>query len=290
MLLSKGDKNMENATLLSVYNELIAKLRGLSFIESLTLIGEPVKKRSVDKIMDIDIVIIVKEPMAQKYYDKIKEVCERVCAKYTNPSIDVIYSTAVGPMKPKSFKGQEIFLHCLVHTAESYKNSPLHLVKLSWQKYKPISGTHLKKIQSYNGITKDMLLNSALGINHLIELVSKDQSSYLDWEKGKGCMQHKIFPLQFKHDDEKADLYMYAVLRCASNMLRLHTGDNKVEIGKKMTNMFIKNFPEIKSNEFPQQIVNEKSLLRNKRYAGDIFKLKEKTLDFLNELKHKLEA
>ncbi len=279
-------ENKMEKVLLSAYKKLISKLKELDFIESISLIGKHIGKRTMDKVMDIDVIIIVKIPMTSDKYNRIENIFKNVCKKYTNPKTDVLYAIADGPMKPKSFKENEIFLHCILHTKESYRKMPLLLCKNSWQQFNPVTGKPLKKLQSFEGVTKKMLLNSALGVNHLIELVSKDSSGYIGWKKDKnGIMKWKLFPLKFKHDEEKAELYIYAVLRCASNALRYLTKDNSIGIDGKMAGKFKTKFKDLKYEELPSILVSDKKLLRNKKYKGNIKVLKKQTLAFLKELK-----
>ena len=276
--------------LFDAYNELISQLKALDFMDSITLIGEPVDKRVLDKVMDIDIIQIVSFPMTIEKYNKIKEIYEEICKKYTTPEIDVIHAIACGPMKPKSFKEYEIFFHCLLFTEESYKELPMNTAKLSWQYHKPIKGKHLKSLQFFEAVTKDLLMNDVLGINNLIKLVSEDSSAYIGWEtESENKMKWSVYPLKFEHADEKADLYIYAVLRCASNALRFITKDNSFGIGHKMAQTFAERFPELKSKNLPLDLVEGKKDLRNRRYHDDVCELKKQTLDFLNELKNHVE-
>ena len=281
---------MEKQRLLEAYGELIYGLRKLDFIVSLTLIGKDLKDRVFEHIMDIDIVIITKDPMKVDNYKKIEDVFSNVCKKYKTEEADFIYAIAEGPMKPYSPKNEEIFFHCLLHTIKSYKEGPFLLVKNSWQQFKPIFGIPLKEIQSFSGVTKDMLVNSLLGINHLIELVSNDSSAYIGWEEsGNGFMKPKIFPLHFKINSEKADLYIYSALRCASNWLRYTTKDNSIGIDGNMASLFKIKFPNNRFKEFPNKLLHDKKILRNKLDISDIYSLKDNCLNFLHAVKQVIE-
>ncbi len=275
----------------SSYREEIYSLEKIESLASLTLIGKPLEKRELKKIIDVDILIILNDPMTVEKYDKIKEITEKICKKYTTAEIDVLYAIADGPMKPKSFKKQEIFFHIILHTLSSYKLMPLLLCKNSWQQFEPLKGKAVKEIQSFEGVSKDMLLNSTLGISSLIELVEKDSSGYIGWEKQKNSriMKWKLFPLKFEYPEEKADLYIYAVLRCASNAIRYLTRDNTVDIGFEMAELFKEMFANLKNKNLPAELLKHKHLLRNKIYSKDIHELKSKTLEFLNELKEYIE-
>src|SRR3989344_8168573 len=267
---------MEKQNMIKAYEELIDNLKRCNFIVSLTLIGKGLEDRVFENIMDIDIVIIMKDPMRTGYYNLIKNIFYGVCEKYKSDDADFLFAIASGPMKPFSSKRFEIFFHCLLDSVKTYRESPLLLVKNSWQQFNPIFGIPLKEIQSFSGVTKDMLVNSLLGINHLIELVSNDSSAYIGWEEsGNGFMKPRIFPLHFKINSEKADLYIYSALRCASNWLRYTTKDNSIGIDGNMASLFKIKFPNNRFKEFPNKLLHDKKILRNKLDISDISSLKD---------------
>ena len=116
-------------------------LTKLGFVESATLIGKPVTERRIERINDLDNVIIVNGPMTDKKLNAIKRLFENL-RNETKNNVDVQYAIADGPMKPPSDKEHEIFYHVILHTSETYKKSPLLLVENSWQYEKPYLGSH----------------------------------------------------------------------------------------------------------------------------------------------------
>src|SRR3989344_58206 len=80
--------------LISLYKILIGNLKRQDFIESITLIGDPVEKGELDKIVDVDIVIIVKKPMSIEKYNKIENIYESICKEFTTSKLDVLYTIA----------------------------------------------------------------------------------------------------------------------------------------------------------------------------------------------------
>ena len=275
----------------SSYMDVVSGLRRLKFIESVTLIGKLIGKRENTKVMDIDLVIITRHPMKYGMYNQIDNLFSSVCKKYTDNRIDVIYVIADGPMKPTPSKTRSILLHGILHTRESYVKMPLQLCKNSWQQFRPVKGKPLRSYQSFEGVSKRMLLDSALGINHLIKLVSKDQSGYIGWTPGRNhIMKWRMRPLKFKHRDEKADFYIYSVLRAASNTMRYMTGDNRIGIGEKMAEIFSLRLPGMKLSGLPSELIKEKKRLRNKKYCKNENLLKKQAMEFPAELKRCIES
>lgn len=241
-------------------------LKELYWIESATLIGRPISERWIERINDLDNVIIVRDKMTEDRYHALEALLENL-KNGASKDVDVMYAIADGPMKPPSEKENEVFFHIILHTEETYKKSPLLLVENSWQYENPYLGKpvhEIRRIQS--GVTKDMLLHGALGIEHLTELVKKNESAYLGWEKTEsGVMQMKIYPITFKEIDEQLELYFYSILRCASNTLRLITKNNKIGIGQDMCDLFKKTCRDFKYNRLPQEVHTDKRLLRNRQ-------------------------
>ncbi|RLE38759.1 hypothetical protein DRJ17_03095 [Candidatus Woesearchaeota archaeon] len=206
---------------IAVKNMALQELQKLNYVQSVTLIGkEPDRDRIIESVNDLDTIIIVEGDMTKEKYNKIEEIYMKT-TELSTPDVDVSYSIKDGPFKPVSEKEKEVFSHVILHTEESYCRSPLMLVKNSWQYEMPYFGKPVAEIQSVKGVDEDMLINGALGLNHLIGLVKNDESAYLDWEDtDSGIMRSNIFPLKFIEANERLEFYFYSILRCASNTLR----------------------------------------------------------------------
>ena len=134
-----------------------------------------------------------------------------------------------------------------------------------------------------------------MGIRHLRELVQTDSSTYLGWEeKENGLMQMKQYPLHFTKPDEKLELYLYSILRSASNTLRYLNQDSKeIHICANDCQRFQQEFPDFSLKQLPLEAFKTKRDLRNRKLILTEMtynKYQSRTLSFLNELEEYLIA
>lgn len=268
------------------------ELSNLPFILSGTLIGPPVQNRTLEKVNDFDYVIIVEDNMTPKRYQDIETIFKNL-ERYSDENTDFMFAIADGPMKPFSKKEYEAFFHILLHTEETYRNNPLLLVANSLQYQKPFLGKSLKDIKSIPGINLSMLLDSPLGIKHLQELVQTDSSAYLGWEeKENRLMEINLYPIKFTKQDEQLELYLYSILRSASNTLRYKNQDSqKINISINDCKKFQKEFPNFPLNQLPLEAFKTKRKLRNRKLilTERVCKgYQSRTIDFLNKLEEYL--
>jgi hypothetical protein len=280
------EKDRAEDTALSVQGELKKKLDGLEFIESATLIGLPIGEgRWLEKVNDYDNVIIVDSMTPEKY-----QILDNIFTELRNMSsngIDVLYTIADGPMKPKTELPWEIFGHYIVHDKSSYRESPLVLVENSWQYEEPFLGTPLSELRKIPGVDKAMLLDTPMGIRHLREGVVNNEGGYLGWEETDGEMQMTMNSLKFDSPEERLELYFYSILRCASNTLRLITGDNRIGIGPEMYTQFEKTCHDFDMSNLPRDVYSLKRDLRQRKLIltdSFVSSYQLKTIDFLTSL------
>ncbi|RJQ16876.1 hypothetical protein C4573_02330 [Candidatus Woesearchaeota archaeon] len=279
---------------LQVQKQLQQRLQELDFIVSATLIGEPVETRVLEKINDLDNVVIVQGPMTKDKYATLQSILEELKHNQTQET-DVLYAIADGPFKPASEKENEIFIHFILHTEESYKRSPLLLVKRSWQDAMPYLGKPLGDIQKIPDVDNVELLYGELGIANLRNLVDMNRGCYLGWKtiQNSSIMRNTLFDLNFTEPSEQLELYFYAILRSASNALRYVTDDNTIGIGMKMTHHFEQHFSIMTHSGIPRQAYLDKRHLRNRALAlSEQFarEYQRKAMDFLFELQKGFET
>jgi len=266
-------------------SRLQERLRGIPWIESATLIGKPVQSR-VERVLDLDNVVVV-DKLTEERYRRLQSILDGL--KNSTPGVDVMYAIADGPMKPPSEKESEVFFHICLHTLATYKDSPLQLVKNSWQYEQPYLGKPLCQIQNIpTGVTKDVLLHGLLGVGHLGSLVCNNESAYLGWEKAEdGRMAMRLIPLKFKEIDERLELYFYSILRSASNTLRWMTGNNEIGIDSDICGLFRKTCHDFEHKNLPQEVYVDKRLMRNRKLIlteGFAQRYQMKAIEFLNGL------
>jgi len=277
--------------LVSLDSLLRKRLADLGFIESATLIGRPIQERTMERVLDFDYVLISREIDIAKYhaiecvFDNLKNGSSR--------GLDVQYAIFDGPMKPHSEREHEVFFHVILHTPETYKQSPLLLCKNSWQFERPFLGKAPSEYQRFpRGVTKGGLFHSGLGIGSLIKMVITDSSLYCGWEQNGGLIQPKVGEKVFHELDERLELYYYSILRAASNTIKLFTGNNREGIDLKMCSDFQMYLGDFKFSGLPKEIYDNKRLLRNKTLVLSsmfVSQYQQKALDFLNGLKKYIE-
>ncbi|MBI2499323.1 hypothetical protein HYV88_03720 [Candidatus Woesearchaeota archaeon] len=252
-----------------VLDSLLHKLGELPYIQSVTLIGKrPDQGRGIERVNDMDIVVIangIEGQLTIVQYETLQKILENI-KNYQNGETDVLYAIADGPMKPKTELPNEVFIHFLLHTPETYRASPLTLVQNSWQYEAPLFGRSLHEFKRIPGVNQTMLIDHPLGITSLQEMVRTNSSAFLGWEQNeKGLMEIKLFPLQIKDLEEKLELYLYATLRGASNTLRYLTNDNTTGIDQSMTQKFEQAFSDSKYSSYPLESWQVKRDLRSRR-------------------------
>jgi hypothetical protein len=263
--LRMGDVIEVREKAFSAQGKLEQELRSSGFIQSATLIGQRIEEgRIIEAVNDLDTVIVVRGPMTVGKYGAINHVFEEM-RNTTGADLDYLFAVADGPIKPVSERHFEVFYHVILHTEQSLRDSPLAVVKNSWQYEKPFLGEPLSGMISLPGVDKDMLFHSAMGIDHLLRLVKKDEGAYLGWQdRGDGLMEMKMFPLKFTEPAERLELYIYSILRCASNTLRYITGNNRIGIGLDMCTTFEEVCGDMRRSGLPREAFIDKRLLRNR--------------------------
>lgn len=275
-------------------NKLKLATEEKGFLLSLSIIGRDLVYRRIDQIMDIDIVIVVSDPMTKQKYNTIDNIFSEL-QELSDSEVSVSYKIADGPIKPKVTKKVNLFLHVLLHTISSYKNSPLILVKNSWQyDAHKIIGVDLVEIQKINEPSLYEIIYGKLGIAHCIELVESKSSAYLEWlRKNKdNQMSLNLSSIIFDERCEIIEICYYAVLRAASNSLRYVLGHSwGIGIDPHDMEIFKKTFLNFKYNDLPLNYALEKIELRKGLRLpsnNDLSIITEKTITFLKSLKNHL--
>lgn len=255
---------------------------------SLSLIGRDVHSRRIDQVMDLDTVIIVRDPMTEFKMNIIKRIFEELCNN-GDDNISISYLIADGPLKPLPKSKYHLFFHVLLHTVSSYKDSPLILVKNSWQhEAQLILGMRLRDIQHIPEPNVETVLDSPLGLKHCRSLVVERGSAYLEWIKKSGKYEITLTPITFKESHDILEICFYSVLRGASNALR-YVFRNSAGIGIDYDHIicFEQVFHDFRLNKLPLDFLSRKIKLRRDFLKENISTIEEtidKTIAFLDEL------
>jgi len=241
--------------------------------------------------MDFDTVVVLRDPMDQLKYDEVSRIFESIC-DFRHDNVSVSYLIADGPVKPLITKSLNIFFHVLLHTETTYRDSPLTLVKASWQyESHAILGAELVDIQRIPVVSLSEVIGGKLGIDHCRNLVETESSAYLKWiaTQNTNVLSMHLSPVKFSEAAELLELCHYSVLRGASNSLRHLFGHSwDIGIDDKDMLMFEEVFESFPYNSRPLEMLQEKRKLRSGAWypsARDVGLCVEQALEFLAALR-----
>ena len=192
----------------------------------MSLIGRPLIERSVDHVMDLDLVCILRDPVTPKHLESVEAVCNDL-SNLECKDVAIVHDLRVGPVKPLTDKKVTVLIHLLLHSVDSYRHSPLLLVQNSWQhEAQQLWGMRLEVVRRIDEVTLDMVQNGALGVRHCLELLEQRRNDYLGWTEIDGH-NHLLMKPMSTHaitEHDLVELAFYGVLRSASNLLRCRLG------------------------------------------------------------------
>lgn len=273
---------------LALIKEFHASSDESSALLSASIIGRDLIYRRIDQVLDVDTVIVVTDPMDENKLAKIERIFIKLRNQETN-NIGITYAMAEGPIKPLPQKRVNIFFHVLLHTISSYKNSPLILVKNSWQyESHHLVGAKLSDIQIIPEPALTEIVNGALGIMHCKELVEEKKSSYFSWDTNSNNCQLVTKEVKFNEGCEILEICFYSILRAASNALRYILGHTwGIGINAEDMLVFQDVFSELKASNIPFSVVQKKGVLRQGAWYPtnqDVMDWLDISLSFLEEL------
>lgn len=244
-------------------------------------IGSQQQKENLknSKIIDLDLVYIFGE-LDSGTLDLLDEFFKKLAQKYTSKNLDVIPIIIHGPIKVDSSKDFLIIIHNLVFDKLSFDNL-VPLMKFS------IQNTALKyygsdKILKEGKVvlSKNLVLNSPLGINDCIKMIKNKITFQFAWDKDKKTFVPS--PLALK-DEIYFETICYSVIRSTINLINLISGkkyssleDIESSDQEKITNI-----------KFLNKIINLKNDFRNKKMSIkdiDLEKFSSKALIYLTNL------
>jgi hypothetical protein len=238
---------------------------GSAELVSLGIIGRDVRFRRIDHIMDFDTLIILRGPMTIAKYNEVEKIFQEITSKSTD-EIGITFWIADGAVKPLVTKKINLFFHVLLHTIESYQSSPLLLVKNSWQhETRILFGLPPRRIQTIPEPSVQQVLNGKFGIKHCRELLNSMSSTYLEWvaRENNDILSNNLSPVKFTEPAEAMELCYFAVLRGASNALRLRLHNSRgVGIGENEMRLFEDIFYSFPLKSLPTKFLFEKIRMR----------------------------
>lgn len=254
---------------------VLAQLRR-SFVEnelhremvlSSSLLGMPMHRREQDRVLDLDIVTLVRDDMNARFYGSLERVLEGLQDVGTG-DVGVAFAVRDGPMKLHLDKRHTVFIHFLLHTPASLTQSPLIVVKNSWffDARSPLTGTRLQKLLPTPDLSIPTLRASALGLQDSVIMLERRVSGFLEWRfdsSGKGAMLAEQRSLEDAED--RIEFALYTILRGASNFLRSVHGYPFTHIDDAMVAAFASCFSQSRFALFPRKALTEKRHVRSGR-------------------------
>ena len=140
---------------------------------SITPVGSHVDDKDVEKVNDLDVVMVFDKLTPDKWDNTIK-LFDDFASTYSTDSLGVLIETRFGPFKTKSDKPITMQLHLLFFDLESFaeytKTSPL--ISFDWFRFSPIYGENLEKISPLPFITKETIIKNRGGIDYSLEQIA----------------------------------------------------------------------------------------------------------------------
>ncbi len=117
---------------------------------NISLVGSFQYTKSLSKINDVDLVILVKK-LNQSIFSKINKSFNDIANRLSSSNLVVIVENRIGPLKPKAIKGKKVIqLHLLIYDINAWKKrkSPSTFDWINFNK--KLVGTKLRSIKKLN--------------------------------------------------------------------------------------------------------------------------------------------
>lgn len=186
------------------------------------IIGPHVESRPMERTTDLDLLLITRKDPSVEFIDCLHRLFARLQDR-SSQHLDVQYALKDGPMKPPAHDRPVLFFHVLLHSVPSYCQSPLTLVKRSWQmEARPFIGVGPGRIERLLPVSRDELLCSAIGVSECHRLLQALRTPYLEWatQDRSAAPVMRLNSLPVTDDLSIVETAIYCVLRCASNACR----------------------------------------------------------------------
>lgn len=168
---------------------------------------------------DYDIRVICKEVNPEKI-KQFEKFLEELCKKLTTESIEVGYSTLVGPVNHKvSNNKKNILIHAMIHTKDQMDDFlPITHKYQYGNNYRIVYGKdNLKKFKNvrYN---LDELVNAHEGLNYCIDMLKSREYRYLVWNTKNDKCEFNYYSVPMS-DDMIIESCCYSVNKFINNLM-----------------------------------------------------------------------
>lgn len=257
------------------------KIEGLI---SISLIGSFQYAKKLEKVNDIDLIVLVKE-LSPKSYEDIKNKFSKIAKSLSNDKLKFLIETRRGPIKPSQIKERIVIqLHLLIHGSDSWENIDDAISFDAVNFNICIKGKNLNKVAPLPKLKLEWVLNDfQMHKNNLQKLKVR----LLEWENEKGKLVRKELEKELSLEEQYEGV-LYAIISSFLNFLRYYTP----HLIKNKEILLIDGKKRLPNKYF--QILKEAFEIKEKLRKGDnilkpnIKEFQNKALELINFLETKI--
>ena len=246
-------------------NKFISELGNQKNIINLTLVGSFIDKNDLDKINDIDLIVIINK-LNRNNFNKIVNKVKKIKPKDLISKKNRLYvNSTFGPLKFNKNKN-DLVIHLMIYDLDGHIN---HCVKspftvFDWERSKFFFRKQIKDIFSVGTLQLRDFIEGRRGVkNYLNDLINK-KISYREYKfhRKKYITVSKNIHLS---DRDKFEFYFHIIKNLILNFIKFFNKKNKLYLIKKNDKQINKYFGK---KFYIKNIKNINLLLEKKKYLN----------------------
>ena len=262
---------------------------------SATIVGSYSEKKNIEKIGDLDVVVICKK-LTKKIFKRLNNKIKK--KKFYK---EILVNSTFGPVKLGAKKTFPI--HLMIYDKKLHKD---HAIKspftcYDWQRSKIFRGISLKKIFPVKNLQLNDFFNARRNSNEYLNDIKKDRISVRKYQfKGKKITTKKTF---VKIDTRNRGEFVYHIINfLVINLFKFHANKNIKTSKKQFDNFFLKitnkdhnllkKFKILESKKLKKELIYNQNIISLavnfvKKYENFLQKMKKEylTLNFVRHAK-----
>lgn len=271
-----------NVEIKRIKENLFSEIKNIKIdgLISISLIGSFQYTKKLEKVNDVDLIVLVKKLTPESYED-IKNKFYEIAKSLSNDKIKFLIETKRGPIKPSPIKEKIVIqLHLLIHFLSYWKKIEGAIDFDSINFNMCLKGKELYKVTPLPRLKREWVLNDfQMHRNNL----QKSKIRLLEWGEEKGKLIRKELEKELSLE-EKCEGVVYAIISSFLNFLRYYNPKlikNKELLLAKGKKILPKEYFEILKEAFDikEKMRNGKEILK-----PTIQELQKNALKFINFL------
>lgn len=249
---------------------------------SATIVGSYSEKKNIEKIGDLDVVVICKK-LTKKIFKRLNNKIKK--KKFYK---EILVNSTFGPVKLGAKKAFPI--HLMIYDKKLHKD---HAIKspftcYDWQRSKIYKGISLKKIFPVKNLQLSDFFNARRNSNEYLNDIKKDRISVRKYQfKGKKITTKKTF---VQIDTRNRGEFVYHIINfLVINLFKFHVNKNIKTSKKQFDNFFLKitnkDHNLLKEFKILESKKLEKKLIYNQNIISLAVKFVKKYENFLQKKK-----